>query len=98
MLIANYRGRSWQSRLIRFVTRSMWSHSAWLFDDMSAEAARALRQSGVDLSKMPYTDKGSVVEAWVPEVRNVTSLSDQHSAKTCVDIFSFREPLGRVQE
>lgn len=43
-MIALYRGRSWISKAIRWQTRSVYSHAAWLLDDGSVIEAW---QSGV---------------------------------------------------
>ena len=74
MRIALYQGTSWISRAIRWQTRSLYSHAAFLADD------------------------GSVIEAWQPCVRMVSSLSEQHNPGTVVDIFEFIDPLTDEQD
>jgi hypothetical protein len=39
-------------------------------------------------------DDDSVIEAWVPCVRHVSSLSEQHTPGTTVQIMEFAEPLS----
>jgi hypothetical protein len=85
MRIALYQGISLISRAIRWQTRSQYSHAALLLDD------------------------GSVIEAWQPEVRHVlpcapggtvdslSSLSEQHTPGTVVDIFEFNCALSEEE-
>ena len=62
--IIAYKGRSLTSKAIKLLTRSEYSHVAFMFDD------------------------GSVVEAWDNHgLRKVSSISEQHSPNTEVDVF-----------
>ncbi len=74
MRIALYQGVSTISRLIRWQSRSKYSHAAFLCDD------------------------GSVIEAWMPEVRLVSNLSSQHTPGTLVDIFEFKAQLTAAED
>jgi hypothetical protein len=96
--IALYKGKSWTSRAIKFLTRSPYSHAAYLFDNDAAEAARRLAKSGA-LGKITHYNCGSVIEAWEPGgVRNTRSLSDGHTPGTRVDIFALDAPLNDLDE
>ena len=99
MLIALYRGTSWTSKAIEWVTRSPYSHAAFLLDDASALAVLALIKDGFDCRKLVNVTAGSVLEAWqAGGVRSVASLSAQHTSNTTVDVFSFTEPLTAAEE
>ena len=98
MKIANYQGKSWISRVVRWVTRSVYSHTAFVFDEMSERAALELAKAGVDLPKLQFIHPGAVCEAWASGLRNVASLSSQHTPGTVVDIFSLVQPLSLTEE
>lgn len=99
MKIAQYRGKSlWPSRIIRWLTRGPYSHTAFLFDEQTATACRQLRREGCYLGNLEFQEAGAVVEAWDNGVRCVSSLSDQHTPGTEVDIFEFVEPLTLAEE
>lgn len=85
MRIALYQGKSFISRLIRWQTRSQYSHAAFLLDDGSVIEAwqpcvREIVPAGLNrLSPM----------------RHIAALSKQHTPGTTVDIFEFCAPLSR---
>ena len=74
--VAQYKGRSFFSKLIKFGTRGMYSHTAIMLED--------------DL----------IVEAWEGSnnVRIIKSLSEGHSSKTPVDIYSVNIPAEKEEE
>jgi uncharacterized protein YycO len=87
--VAQYRGTSEESKAIKFLTRSKWSHTAIIFD-----RGFSWRDSkGVALVVEP----GNVFEAWNSGIRVVRSLADQHTPGTIVDIFSQRVPFTEDQ-
>jgi hypothetical protein len=98
MLIAQYKGIGFPSREIRFLTRSQYSHSAFLFDASTERACQKILKAGRDLGGIQYILVGSVVEAWMPEVRNVASISSQHQTGVSVDIFRLEDPLTLAEE
>jgi|SRR5579863_262747 len=95
MQVAQYKGVSATSRIIRFVTRGPYSHSAFCFDEETLEAARAIHRQ---LHRLPFMNEGAVVEAWLPECRNVHSLSTQHTPGTVVNLFDFDPLLTPIEE
>jgi uncharacterized protein YycO len=98
MLIAQYKGVGFPSREIRFVTRSQYSHSAFLFDAVTERACQKMLKAGADLGGIQHILAGSVVEAWMPEVRNVASISSQHQSGVNVDVFKLVDPLTLAEE
>jgi uncharacterized protein YycO len=98
MRIALYQGKSPVSWAIRFITRSKYSHAAFLFDEESNKAAGRLLDSGHSLRKLHYYNPGAVVEAWDGGVKNSLSISSLHQKGTVVDVFSTVQPLSCWQE
>lgn len=99
MLIANYQGRSFTSKAIRFLTRSKYSHSAFLFDAHTEKIAIKLINRGEDMRKLEHIHEGAVAEAWEPGgVRNTESLSDGHTRGTPVDLYELAVPLTDDEE
>lgn len=98
MRIAAYKGISWQSRAIRFLTRSAFSHACFTFDEQTVLAIDAVERSGVHLPKLIWRNQGAVVEAWTTGLRNVASLSSQHTPNTEVRIFEYKLPLTLDEE
>lgn len=84
--------------MIRFVTRSKYSHAALLFDDNTQRAFDLLKSTDL-IRHLPEWKSGAVVEAWYPGgVRNVVSISASHSPQTKVDIFGINRPLDQDEE
>ncbi len=99
MRVVLYQGRSWVSRAIKFITRSKYSHAAFMFDEGAVAAAKRLAGMGVDLSSIPNVGLGAVIEAWDNVgVRSCSSISDGHAAGTPVDVFEFATTLSPEQE
>jgi hypothetical protein len=95
MQIALYRGTSFVSRAIRFITRSSYSHAAFLLDKRS-EAVHEYASPWI--SSLEHQKCGSVVEAWEGGVKNSPSIDTLHSPGTRVDVFAFDPPLTGWQE
>jgi len=98
MRIAQFQGISIESRAIKFLTRSRYSHSAWVFDEQTVKAIDLVESAGVLLNKLNWRTPGAVVEAWDTGVRNVASISEQHTPGTVVDIFDYSIPLTLTEE
>ena len=87
--IAAYQGVSFISRLIRWQTRSQYSHIAIQFtDDLW------VRLGG----REHYIGAGNVIEAWKGGVRQAVDISESHDPKTLVDLFEFAVPLTADEE
>jgi len=84
MQIALYKGRSGVSQVIRWFTRSPYSHAALLFDEGAIVAGKTLRA-------------GTVIEAWDGGVKCSPSLSTLHTRGTVVDVFRFAPALAREE-
>ena len=84
MRIALYQGKSLLSRLIRWQTRSVYSHTAFLLDDGSVIEAWTPCCREVQ----PFW-----TASW--DQRKLSALSRQHTPGTRVDIFNFVCPLTR---
>ena len=97
MHVALYRGISAVSLAIRFITRSRYSHAAFLFDASAVQAAQHMVASGVNLRSLKI-NRGAVVEAWSGGVKTSTSLSTLHTPGTVVDIFNYDQPLTPAEE
>jgi uncharacterized protein YycO len=95
MKVALYQGTSTLSRTIRFITRSPYSHAAFVFDEQTSQVARHVHFRGA--YPFSYIDDGSVVEAWSSGVRNVSSISVCHDPCTMVHLFDF-DPLLTPEE
>jgi hypothetical protein len=98
MQIALYKGKSLVSYAIRWVTRSPYSHAAFVFDVAAEAAGERLARAGVDFGKLQWRWEGSVVEAWRGGVKNSPSIGTLHRRGTPVDIFSFSPALRRAEE
>ena len=73
------------SRLIRWQTRSAYSHIAVRFtQDMWVK---------LDGAREKIIKAGSVIEAWKGGVRMAGSISSSHEPGTRVDLFEFKAPL-----
>lgn len=86
--IAAYRGTSLISRLIRWQTRSVYSHIGILF----TEAMTVKLANGTHI-----IPAGAVIEAWQGGVRMSRSLSASHEPGTLVDLFEFVTPLDETE-
>ena len=87
--LANYAGKSFVSDCIKLATYSQYSHSAALFtQDMEVQ---------VD-GKTHFIAAGSVIEAWQGGVKLASSLSENHSPGTRVDLLEFKKHLTPEQE
>jgi hypothetical protein len=93
MKIALFKGRSLVSYAIRWITRSQYSHAAFVFDAEAAKDAIDLVRDGVQFDKLVWISEGSVVEAWEGGVRSAPSISYLHSKMTAVDLFTFVKPI-----
>ncbi len=83
MRIALYQGKSWVSRVIRWLTRGRYSHAAWLLDDgtvMEAWTPGGFRHVGAG--------HGDIIQG----------LSARHTPGTVVDIYAFDPPLSDRQQ
>ena len=89
-----YQGVSLVSRLIRWQTRSVYSHIAVRF--MDDKEVRTPLQYGRTLNVS--ISCGSVIEAWSGGVRLSESVSDSHTPHTKVDVFEFDSPLNSEEE
>jgi len=99
MEIAQYKGRTFNpSRIIEFLTRGPYSHSAFHFDEHASVVAAQLVRSETPMGDLRWISEGSVVEAWPPKLRSVESLSAQHDPGTVVDIFGYDPPLSGTEE
>ena len=98
MQVALYQGKSGVSRAIRWLTRGPYSHAAFHLDERSAAVAAALARRGEVFAKLQFTGEGAVVEAWSCGVRNVRSLSAQHTPGTTVDLYDLDPPLSPHEE
>lgn len=98
MLIANFKGVSLISRIIRWVTRSQYSHSAFMFDEFAEAAAIDLVKNGMDLGKLTNISAGSMVEAVNDGVMNPGSYNVYHTPGTPIDVFEFEPPLTMAEE
>ena len=86
--IAAYQGKSFISRLIRWQTRSKFSHIAIRFTE----------DIWVNLGgREKYIHAGNVIEAWKGGVRMATNISESHDLGTRVDFFEFVEPLTQEE-
>ena len=88
--IAAYQGTSFISRLIRWQTRSVYSHIAVRFTKDIWVKRGGGRESLINA--------GAVVEAWNGGVRQVRNLSAAHTPGTRVDLFEFVIPLSETEE
>jgi uncharacterized protein YycO len=80
-----YKGKSWTSKAIRFLTRSPYSHASFMFDEGT--------QGAMNLTP------GCVIEAWEPGgVRQTPYLNYGHEKGTPVDIFDLVTRLDWNQE
>lgn len=87
--LAAYRGISKESKAIKLITYSIYSHNAAHFtEDMDVTV------NGV----IHHIAAGNVIEAWSPCVRLTESLSAQHTPGTIVDLFDFKIPLTKDEE
>lgn len=82
MRIALYQGKSPISRLIRWQTRSPYSHAAFLLDDGSV--IEAWQPCVREISPARHSSLAT---------RHFAALSRQHTPGTTVDIFKFVAPL-----
>ena len=99
MRIALYKGKSAVSRAIRWVTRSPYSHAAFVFDESAAEqAARIAGGAERPICKLAHHEAGAVVEAWSGGVRNSRSVSTLHARGTAVDLFDFAPALTAAEQ
>ena len=103
MHIALYQGKSTVSEMIRFITRSKYSHAAFVFDKAAQEAASRLKHhrdnaTKLLMDKLHYYHFGAVVEAWQGGVKNSAGLSTLHTPGTVVDIFELVTPMTEVAE
>lgn len=98
MRIANYCGKSLESKAIRWLTRSIYSHTAFVFDEQTVKAVEEVKRAGIMLPRIIFPVAGAVVEAWNSGVRNVISTSAQHQPGTQFDLFDFKEPLSLTEE
>ena len=100
MKIALYKGRSLiPSRAIEFLTRSEYSHVAFVFDQGTTDAIQSMIGANENLGLLHYVDPGAVIEAWSPGgVRNTLSVGSQHDPKTPVEIYRLKKPLTQSEE
>jgi uncharacterized protein YycO len=87
--ICAYQGTSLISRLIRWQTRSRYSHIATRF---TADKWVKLGDSE------KYVHAGNVIEAWEGGVRLAGNISTSHTPGTRVDLFEFAAPLTATEE
>ena len=88
--IAAYQGTSFVSRLIRWQTRSCYSHIAVRFTEDIWVNRGGGRESLINA--------GAVIEAWKGGVRLVPTLSASHTPGTRVDLLEFVNPLTYAEE
>lgn len=86
MRIALYQGKSWISRLIRWQTRSIYSHAAFLLDSGSVIEAW-----------QPCVREIDPPRECAPESCHIAALSKQHTPGTRVDIYKFLCPLTKEE-
>jgi hypothetical protein len=88
--ILAYRGRSFVSKLIRWQTRSVYSHIAVRFtEDMWVKLG----------TRDKYIHAGNVIEAWTKGgVSLHHDISTVHTPGTRVDVFEFDPPLSEAEE
>ena len=87
--LAAYQGTSLISRLIRWQTRSRYSHIAIRFtEDVWVKLGE----------REKYIHAGNVIEAWKGGVRLADDISESHDTKTPVDLFEFVVPLTEDEE
>lgn len=98
MKIAQFMGTGIPSDEIRFLTRSIYSHSAFILDEGSAAAVLELNKRGTPLRNITFSAPGSVVEAWMPVVRNTSSISDGHKSGEEVHVFDLKVLLTLDEE
>ena len=97
MNIALYKGTSGVSRAIRWITRSDYSHAAFVFDPQAERAAAAVSAEG-GLTKIRHWRDGAVIEAWKGGVQNSPSLCTLHTPGTVVDLFEPVTPMTFDQD
>lgn len=97
MRVALFQGIGLVSWQIEFITRSQYSHAAWVFDEQAAWAAATLVQAG-HAPKLKYYGVGAVVEAWQGGVKNSPSISTLHTKGTKVDFFEFVPGLSLLED
>ena len=85
-----FQGKSLISRLIRFQTRSVYSHIAIRFTD--SMLVKTPLQYGRTLAV--EIEAGNVIEAWNGGVRKADSISASHTPHTKVDLFELKSPLS----
>jgi hypothetical protein len=96
--IALFKGKSFfPSRLIRWITRSDYSHAAFVFDEAAASLAGDMAAAGA-IRRMRNWLPGACIEAWSGGVRCSPSISTLHTDQTPVDLFEFAHPLLEAQE
>lgn len=109
MKIALYRGKSLVSLMIRWITRSPYSHAAFALDGRSRFVLARLYEEGKAGKLAPFAwptnplarigaHAGPVVEAWSGGVRASGGLSTLHTPGTHVDLFKFKKPLDEDEE
>lgn len=99
MRIGLYQGTSVVSWAIRFITRSCYSHAAFVFDEPACAAADRMRDEGVVFKRLHFYHPGAVVEAWKGGVRNAMHIGSLHKRGTVVDLFQMERPgLTATQE
>lgn len=98
MQIGLYKGKSGISLAIRWITRSPYSHAAFVFDIASAARADAMLAVGAYFRRLRHYNQGAVIEAWKGGVKNSPSVSTLHTKGTPVDIFKFSIPLNNLEE
>lgn len=98
MQIALYKGTSFISRLIRWFTRSQYSHAAFLLDVPAGAALLRMQARGERMGKLKGHTAGSVIEAWQGGVKISKSLSTLHTPGTNVDVCSYLSPLSANEE
>lgn len=98
MQIALYRGVSPISLAIRWITRSCYSHAAFVFDGGTASAVNEWLANGGSITRLASHSAGTCIEAWKGGVRCSPSISTMHTVDTLVDLFSFVDPLQSEDE
>ena len=98
MQIALFKGKSAVSRLIRWFTRSKFSHAAFVFDERAQNTAIQMVKDGLRFKKLDYISVGSVVEAWQGGVKNSPSVSTLHTRGTPISIMSYAHQISLDQE
>lgn len=98
MRIALYQGKSFISRLIRWQTRSRYSHAAFLLDNgnvIEAWTPRVREISSSSKFQVPTSLAALRTRNSKLKARNLRALSEQHTPGTTVDIFSFVMGLSK---